>query len=138
VKPTPPKKPARLNTRVYKGRGGARTNAGRKAYRPTAADRALVIAMSASGKTQEQIGPVIGKGLSDDTLRKHFPRELAIAKDQLDGICLTGIAKAMKKGNAWALCFYAKCRMGWKEKSALDEIDEIYVKRLVGVPLEDV
>lgn len=130
----------RLNTRDYKGkpRGGARANSGPKAYRPTAADRAIVVAMSASGKTQEQIGPCIGKGLSDDTLRKHFPRELAIAKDSLDGICVTGIAKAMKKGHSWALCFYAKTRMGWREKSALDEVSEITVKRLVGIAIDDV
>lgn len=123
-----------------KGRGGARANAGRKPdpYRPTDGDRATVLVMSACGKTQDQIGPCIADGLSDDTLRKHFKRELAIAKDKLDGICMTGIAKSMQAGEAWALCFYAKTRMGWREKSALDEVSEITVKRLVGVAIEDV
>jgi hypothetical protein len=131
-----------LNSRVYKEkkRGGARPNAGRKpnAYKPSDGDRATVLVMSACGKTQNQIAPVIGDGLTDDTLRQHFARELAIAKDKLDGICMTGIAKAMQTGEAWALCFYAKTRMGWREKSALDEVSEITVKRLVGVAVEDI
>ena len=51
------------------------------------------------------------------TLRRHFAHELAIGKTKLDGICVSGIAKAMQSGQAWALCFYAKTRMGWREKA---------------------
>jgi hypothetical protein len=108
-----------LNTSRYKSkRGGARPNSGPKPYRPTDADRATVTVMAACGKDQHQIGGCIGeKGLSDASIRRHFARELRIAKDKLDGICMTGIAKAMQEGQAWALCFYAKTRLGWRETS---------------------
>lgn len=95
--------------------------------------------MTAAGIKQDEIAACIGKeGLSDATLRKYFARELKIGVSQVHGLCVAGIVRAMQKGQAWALCFYAKTRMGWREKSALDDVSEIVVKRLVGVAIEDV
>ncbi len=82
--------------------------------------------MHACGKTHDQIAHCVGPlpGIDANTLRKHFAHELAIAKDKLDGICMTGIAKAMQAGEAWALCFYAKTRMGWKEVQRVEHTGE--------------
>ena len=108
-----------MKPRPVKGKhGGARAGAGQPPYQPTESDRSTVMVMAGCGKTQEQIARVIGpRGIAEDTLRKHFAHELSVGRDRLDGICTTGIAKAMQNGEAWALCFYAKTRMGWREKS---------------------
>ncbi len=77
----------------------------------------MVSAMAAVGVPHENIASIIGlKGIAVKTLRKHFAHELQIGKTKLDGICVSGIARAMQGGQAWALCFYAKTRMGWREK----------------------
>jgi hypothetical protein len=98
-------------------RGGARAGAGRPRFVPTEIDRSMVSVMAAVGVTHENIASIIGpKGIAVKTLHKHFKHELAIGKTKLDGICVSGIARAMQLGQAWALCFWAKTRMGWREK----------------------
>lgn len=90
---------------------------GQPAYTPTPADRATVLAMSAAGIPQAAIAGCIGtRGISEPTLRKHFAHELSVGTTKLNGLCVQGIVKAMEAGEAWALCFWAKCRMGWRER----------------------
>jgi hypothetical protein len=99
-------------------RGGARAGAGKPPFQPTETDRSMVSVMAAVGVTHENIATIIGpRGITVKTLRKHFTHELTIGKTKLDGICVSGIARAMQSGQAWALCFWAKTRMGWREKS---------------------
>jgi hypothetical protein len=86
------------------------------------------MAMAAGGKTQEQISRVIGtrdddgvvRGISETTLREHFATELAKGKDHVDAICITGLVAKMQAGDLGAICFYAKTRMGWREKNQTD------------------
>lgn len=93
---------------------------GQPAYTPTTADRKTVLAMTAAGFTQADIAPCIGReGISEPTLRKHFEHELAVGVSKVNGLCARGIVQAMEKGAAWALCFWAKTRMGWREKAEL-------------------
>ena len=83
----------------------------------------MVSVMAAVGVPHENIASIIGpKGIAVKTLRRHFAHELAIGKAKLDGICVSGIARAMQAGQAWALCFWAKTRMGWREKAPEGEI----------------
>jgi hypothetical protein len=104
-----------LKSAFYK-RGGARAGAGKPPFVPTETDRSMVSVMAAVGAKHEDIASIIGpKGIAVKTLRKHFAHELAIGKTKLDGICVSGIARTMQAGRAWALCFYAKTRMGWRE-----------------------
>ena len=106
-----------MNSASYK-RGGARAGAGKPPFLPTETYRSMVSVMAAVGVTHENIASIIGpKGIAVKTLRKHFKHELAIGKTKLDGICVSGIARAMQAGQAWALCFWAKTRMGWRETS---------------------
>lgn len=119
-------------------RGGARSGSGNPPFVPTDSQRSLVSILAGIFKHEDiasQIGP---RGIDPKTLRQHFPHELEAGKSRVDALCAQGIVKAMQAGEAWALCFYAKTRMGWRERSALDEVSEITVKRLVGVAIEDV
>lgn len=125
-------KKARILPPNKKGRG-------QPPYQPTEADRTTVTVMVACGVKHEDIALCLGTaGIDDKTLRLHFRRELDIGIAKVNALCGQGIVRAMQAGEAWALCFWAKTRMGWREKSPLDDISEITVKRLVGVKVEDV
>jgi hypothetical protein len=74
--------------------------------------------MTAAGLKQEDIAACIGtRGIDAKTLRKHFGHELSIGVAKVNALCSQGIVKAMQAGEAWLLCFWAKTRMGWREKS---------------------
>jgi hypothetical protein len=94
---------------------------GQPPYQPTEADRTTVLVMTAAGIRQEDIAPCIGtSGIDPKTLRRHFRRELSIGVAKVNALCSQGIVRAMQNGEAWALCFWAKARMGWREKSTLE------------------
>jgi hypothetical protein len=121
-----------LKNNGYK-RGGARPGAGRVPFEPTEADRSLVKALASVGFQHSQIAGIVRPGgIGESTLRKYFSYELAVGKDHIDAICVTGIVKAMQAGNLAAMFFWAKTRMGWREKDsddgdtrAVDKLDEI-------------
>jgi hypothetical protein len=92
---------------------------GKPRYEPKEADRTTVLVMTAAGIKQEDVALCIGaKGIDPKTLRQHFRRELAIGVAKINGLCSQGIVRAMQNGEPWSLCFWAKTRMGWREKSA--------------------
>ena len=104
-----------------KKRGGPRPGAGQPAYEPTPADRATVKNLVVCGYSHEQIAKCIGPyGISEKTLRKHFRRELDISKAEIDAFATSQLLALMREKNLGALCFYAKTRMGWREKSDYD------------------
>lgn len=91
---------------------------GQPEYRPTKADRETVLAMAGAGFKQDDIALCVGaNGVDPKTLRKHFEFELGAGVMKLNGLCVSRIVRAMEKGEAWALCFWAKVRMGWRERS---------------------
>ncbi|MGD1092904.1 MAG: hypothetical protein ABSB35_13060 [Bryobacteraceae bacterium] len=93
---------------------------GQPKYQPTEADRTTVMVMTAAGLKQEDIAACIGtRGIDAKTLRKHFAHELSVGVAKVNALCSQGIVRAMQAGEAWALCFWAKARMGWQEKSTV-------------------
>jgi hypothetical protein len=91
---------------------------GKPLYQPTEADRTTVLVMTAAGIKQEDIAACIGtKGIDPKTLRKHSAHELSIGVAKVNALCAQMIVKAMQNGEAWAPCFWAKTRMGWRERS---------------------
>ena len=92
---------------------------GQPPYRPTDADRTTVLVMAATGIKQEDIAACLGtSGIDPKTLRKHFARELSNGVAKVNALCGQGIVRAMQNSEAWALCFWAKTRMGWRERSS--------------------
>ena len=99
--------------------GGSRLGAGGPKFVPTESDRTTVMFMMAGGFSQEEIAMCLGeKGISDLTLRRNFSNELRMGKAKINSICVGGIVRAMTKGDAWALCFWAKTRLRWRENGA--------------------
>ena len=91
---------------------------GQPKFEPTEADRSLVLALRGAGFSHEDIaGQLRPGGVSADTLTRHFPHELATGVAKINGIAVTNLVKAMQNGEAWAICFWMKTRMGWREKS---------------------
>jgi len=93
---------------------------GRPPYVPNDKDRATVENMARTC-THDQIARVVG--ISDDTLRKYYRRELDTAKDKVDAAvgqtlifqAVGGPDQDWTKANPISTIFYAKTRMGWKE-----------------------
>ncbi|HET9304835.1 MAG TPA: hypothetical protein VFO46_02300 [Candidatus Sulfotelmatobacter sp.] len=80
------------------------------------ADRNTVRSMVACGFTHIQIARCIGThGISDRTLRKHFRRELDTAADMSNASVGNIAYQRAMAGEPWAVCFWLKCRAGWRE-----------------------
>jgi hypothetical protein len=93
---------------------------GQPPYEPTPADRATVQNLAALGATHKEIAMCIGRyGVSEPTLRKHFRRELNNSLTEVKALAMSQVVAAMKRGEAWAVCFFLKCRGGWRETQAL-------------------
>jgi hypothetical protein len=94
---------------------------GQPPYKPTEADRNTVKTMAACGIPQEQIARCLGvHGIAPMTLRRHFRNELATAATQVNALAASKVIEAMKRGEAWACCFWLKCRACWKEKQQVE------------------
>jgi hypothetical protein len=70
--------------------------------------------MAALFLSQENMGAILG--VSDDTLRRHYPAELARGVAQGQHGIASGLHRLMEKGNAAALIYMAKVKLGWSEK----------------------
>ncbi len=87
---------------------------------PTDEERTMVEKMASVGITQTEISKVVGDGIDDKTLRKHFRKELDTAKIKANAaVGLTLYNKALN-GDTAALIWYSKAQMGWREKSHLE------------------
>ena len=93
---------------------------GQPKYEPTPADRATVQNLAALGATHKEIATCIGRrGVSEPTLRKHFRRELDTSLSEVKALAMSQVVAAMKRGEPWAVCFFLKCRGGWRETHGL-------------------
>jgi hypothetical protein len=93
----------------------------RPTYQPSNTDRATAEAMAAAGINHATIARCIGDaGIDEKTLRKHFRRELDTSADKSNALVATQVFKAAQRGEAWACCFWLKCRAGWKERSVVE------------------
>jgi hypothetical protein len=97
------------------GHGGARKGSGRKPFEFTEDERKQVEALSGYGLPHDHIAVLIGDGIDVDTLRKHFPMELARGKAKANGkIGQTLFQKAMG-GDTTAMIWWSKTQMKWSE-----------------------
>src|ERR1019366_4483528 len=98
---------------------------GRPKYEPTEADRNTVRSMASQGIPHETIALCLGtNGVDPKTLRKHFRRELDTAVAITNANIGTNVYKAAMRGEAWACCFWLKCRAGWRETTDHRFVDE--------------
>ncbi len=94
---------------------------GRPRYQPTDADRATVKNMAAAGIPHTNICQCIGTvGISEKTLRVHFRHELDTSAYMVTGFAMSKLFAAIQGGQAWAVCFWLKCKADFKETNKME------------------
>jgi hypothetical protein len=81
-------------------------------------DLLLVRFMHIAGCTQDTIAQELG--ISRKSLKKYFGEELVIGESKLNSQMVGAIFKSAMNGNFQAQRFWAVCRMGWKETTAVE------------------
>ena len=82
--------------------------------------------MAACGFTHEQIAKCLGAyGIDPKTLRRHFNRELETAALMANATIGNVAFQRAQAGEAWAVCFWMKCRAGWKDVTSIDHSGSI-------------
>jgi hypothetical protein len=93
----------------------------RKPHEPTEKDRKQVSVMAGIGLTHDQIADVMG--ISDETLRKYYSKELKISASVMTAQVannLYSIATSKGQGSVSAAIFWMKTRGGWREKDRIE------------------
>ena len=88
----------------------------RKPHEPTDKDRKQVTLMAGIGLTHDQIATIIG--ISDETLRKYYSKELEISAAMMNAQVaqnLFSIATSKGPGAVPSAIFWLKTRANWKE-----------------------
>ena len=83
----------------------------------------MVQNLAAAGIDQDRIAAAIGLK-RHETLTKYYKSELAVSKTQVTAQAQSGLFAAIKRGEAWAICFWLKTREGWHETDAHRFVDE--------------
>jgi hypothetical protein len=94
------------------------------AHAPTPATRELVARSSGLGLPHESIAHLVGNGISDITLRKHYRQELDEGKARAN-LAIGGklFAKAMEgDGDTACLIWWSKTQLRWSPPPALVEV----------------
>lgn len=97
------------------GHGGAREGAGRPAFEPTDAERALVEKLAGYGLSQDAIASLVREGVSKDTLRERFSVELSRGKARAHTMVAAKLLDLALAGDVRALVWWTKAQMGWRE-----------------------
>jgi len=105
-------------------------------YKPTDNQRIQVKAWAAAGVSKERMRKALGIDIK--TLNKHFDFELQNAQTEVTALAMSKLVSALNAGQAWAVCFYLKCREDWQEKAGITHTGEVRVKRVLGVSEEDI
>lgn len=82
-------------------------------HKPTDETRRLVKSLSAVGIRYVDIAMKLD--ITDDTLRKHYKRELEDGRIDANASIGQGLFQQAKKGNVAAMIFWLKTRANWRE-----------------------
>jgi hypothetical protein len=82
-------------------------------HQPNEKTKATVQQASGLGLPHDQIAALIG--ISDKTLRKHYPIELALGKAQASASVAKSLYNKAIKGDTTAQIWWTKAQMGWGE-----------------------
>ena len=103
-----------------------------RTHKPTEKTRAEVAALSRFGVPQDDIAAYIG--ISPVTMRKHYAKEIKLSaikanKEVGEFLFKAASGRGIHEGGSYSDCvraamFWAKTRMGWREKEREDKPDE--------------
>ena len=97
---------------------------GRPPYKPTDAERAMVRNMAAAGLSQQTIQRCLPKAPKHPkTFFKAFRDELDTSAHLITAQAVSKLVAAMQSGEAWAICFWLKCKAGFQETAAHRLVD---------------
>lgn len=96
--------------------GGARPGAGRKPFTPNDDERRQVEAMAGFGVPVKEIAALVRGGIDYDTLMKYFSEEMERGRAKANAQIGKGLFQKALGGDTTAMIFWAKTRMGWREK----------------------
>lgn len=96
-------------------------SAGPQEHGPIVESRRLVEAMAALFLPHEGIGAILG--IPGDALRRRYPGELARGRALGELAIASCLRRRMEKGNAAALIYMAKAKLGWPEKPKEEHAD---------------
>lgn len=97
------------------GHGGQREGAGRPAFVPSEKDRKEVEALSGVGLPEDQIAMLVAGGISRDTLRKYFEKELVSGKAKANSQVAKTLWQKATSGDTTAAIWWTKTQMKWAE-----------------------
>lgn len=99
-------------------------------HRPSERSRAKVEALVGFGISHTQIADYLE--ITEKTLRKHYPRELATGVTKANEAVVGRLWKAaVEEGNVSALIFWTKARCGWRER----QVHEIEASTAVSIQI---
>ena len=94
---------------------------GQNKFKPSDADRNTVKSMAAAGFKHESIARCLGAhGIDLKTMYKYFRDELDTSADMANAVIANVAYSAAARGEAWAVCFWLKCRGRWKETQTVE------------------
>lgn len=95
---------------------------GRPPYEPTDQDRAIVKNLVAAGTPESRICECLNmsQGIDQETMRKHFVRELTTARQEVTVMAMRGVVARIAAGDLEACRLWLRCRAGWKETQATE------------------
>ena len=100
--------------------GGARPDAGRPAFEPSETERKHVEALSGYGLPLDQIAVLVRKGISVDTLTKHFADELISGKAKANSQVGRTLFQKATSGDTTAMIWWSKTQMKWSETQKVE------------------
>jgi hypothetical protein len=90
------------------------------AFAPTDEDRTRVGLMAAAGIHQDRIAARLK--IAPKTLRKHFRAELDSAMDDITATAVSQLVQKIRLADLGAICFWLKCRAGWRETDRVEHV----------------
>ena len=98
--------------------GQGKAGPGQPPHAPTDQTRQLVQMMAGCGIPQMQIAPLVG--ISDETLRKYYRRELDRGLIEANAKVAEALFKQAIGGDTTAAIWWTKARMGWRERTGAE------------------
>ena len=96
---------------------------GRKPHVPTDEQRNTARLLSGIGLPQDDIAVMLG--ISKPTLHKHYREELDKGLAEANAKIAQTLFKQATGGNVAAAIFWAKARMGWREKQEVEHTGNV-------------
>ena len=97
---------------------------------PTDEERKLVESMSGYGVPISHISALVRDGIDDDTLTKHFRKELTQGKAKANAKVGQTLFQKATSGDTTAAIWWSKTQMNWKETSVQELHGDLSIKTI--------